>query len=237
MSSNQSSIFAVVAAKTCTLFLGKLRFDEIHGCQTPPIPKGGFEWNGVVCEIELFLSLIGKLFFTFSPRKLYSLKRKKRRKLAWNDLEKGEENLETLELRFFSLLSPLDISPLNIFPSFTLFSIQIEYTVGFLWPVDHHDIRVFLTCLDEGFIAKIRSRDEPELFESSGRAFRAMEKIRSKYDSLRFVSRDPWLPISSFIDLLDRLIATIREREREKTNSNEPRNTLPLWLFSRKRKN
>lgn len=189
MSSNQSSIFAVVAAKTCTLFLGKLRFDEIHGCQTPPIPKGGFEWNGVVCEIELFLSLIGKLFFTFSPRKLYSLKRKKRRKLAWNDLEKGEENLETLEHPFFSLLSflsPLDISPLNIFPSFTLFSIQIEYTVGFLWPVDHHDIRVFLTCLDEGFIAKIRSRDEPELFESSGRALEKIYTLEIRFSTFRF---------------------------------------------------
>lgn len=207
MSSNQSSIFAVVAAKTCTLFLGKLRFDEIHGCQTPPIPKGGFEWNGVVCEIELFLSLIGKLFFTFSPRKLYSLKRKKRRKLAWNDLEKGEENLETLEHRFFSLLSflsPLDISPLNIFPSFTLFSIQIEYTVGFLWPVDHHDIRVFLTCLDE--TKDLSRRFGPGMNRNYSKVVAEPWKkyIRSKYDSLRFVSRDPWLPISSFIDLLDR---------------------------------
>lgn len=198
------------------------------------------EWRGLWNRTVSFPYRQIILHF-FAKKTLLFKKKKKKKTRVKRSGKRGRELGNVGASVFFASLFPLTFGYFSFqhfsFLYIIFYSDRIYSRISLAGWSPRHSCLSHLLGRDEGFIAKIRSEDESELFESSGRAFRAIEKIRSKYDSLRFVSRDPWLPISSFIDLLDRLIATIREREREKTNSNEPRNTLPLWLFSRKRKN
>ena len=187
----------------------------------------------LLCEIcELFFFSHRQIIYFFFIKKTLLLKRK--RKLAWNESEKRGRIRRKLgnAHRFFSLL---DVSPPNVFsPLFTLFSIQTEY--GFLCG----GLITVTSCLShllgwdkedsiQGWTGIIRGDKKVVAFR------RAIEIKRNTtlYDSWSLVAR-----LSIFSMHSDRSIATIREKER--TDSNEPRNTLPpvpLWLFSRKRKN
>lgn len=163
----------------------------------------------------------------------FTLKKKKENSRETN-LRKEEESGENLETRIDFFRFGCFSSQLFFFPLFTLFSIQTEY--GFLCG----GLITVTSCLShllgwdkedsiQGWTGIIRGDKKVVAFR------RAIEIKRNTtlYDSWSLVAR-----LSIFSMHSDRSIATIREKER--TDSNEPRNTLPpvpLWLFSRKRKN
>lgn len=172
-------------------------------------------------------------YLLFLHQENFTLKKKKENSRETN-LRKEEESGENLETRIDFFRFGCFSSQLFFFPLFTLFSIQTEY--GFLCG----GLITVTSCLShllgwdkedsiQGWTGIIRGDKKVVAFR------RAIEIKRNTtlYDSWSLVAR-----LSIFSMHSDRSIATIREKER--TDSNEPRNTLPpvpLWLFSRKRKN
>ena len=215
------------------IFFKNYPFDETNECQTlrsrnSPGNRVRMEKKArLLCEIcELFFFSHRQIIYFFFIKKTLLLKKK--RKLAWNESEKrGRIRRKLFRFGCFS-------SQLFFFPLFTLFSIQTEY--GFLCG----GLITVTSCLShllgwdkedsiQGWTGIIRGDKKVVAFR------RAIEIKRNTtlYDSWSLVAR-----LSIFSMHSDRSIATIREKER--TDSNEPRNTLPpvpLWLFSRKRKN
>lgn len=196
----------------------------------------GFEWKK---RRGYFVKSVNCFFFSSADYLLFlhqgdfTLKKKKENSRETN-LRKEEESGENLETRIDFFRFGCFSSQLFFFPLFTLFSIQTEY--GFLCG----GLITVTSCLShllgwdkedsiQGWTGIIRGDKKVVAFR------RAIEIKRNTtlYDSWSLVAR-----LSIFSMHSDRSIATIREKER--TDSNEPRNTLPpvpLWLFSRKRKN
>lgn len=190
------------------------------------------------CEIcELFFFSHRQIIYFFFTKETLLLKKKKktRAKRIWEKRKNQEKTWKHWRIDFFRF--GCFSSQLFFFPLFTLFSIQTEY--GFLCG----GLITITSCLShllgwdkedsiQGWTGIIRGDKKVVAFR------RAIEiKPEIQLSTIRFawslVAR-----LSIFSMHNHRSIVTIREKER--TDSNEPRNTLPpvpLWLFSRKRKN
>lgn len=161
---NQSSIFIVIAAKTCTFFLKitpsmtNAKFSDLE-----TVLEIGFEWKK---RRDYFVKSVNCFFFSSADYLLFlhqgdfTLKKKKktRVKRIWEKRKNQEKTWKRASI-FFAL----DVSPPNFFFPPSLHYFPFRPSTDFFAEGWSPSRRVFLTCSDE--TKKIPSRDELELFE------------------------------------------------------------------------